>query len=161
MTTIALPNPMDVREMFEGLLGRDVELAPGEPVVPTATERASVGLYVDDTMSLAAAVAADLSLTAFAGAAMGLVPAAAAADMITEGFVSPAVWENFAELLNIGASLLNHDGAPHVRLYESSEPGVLPANDVGVLLRELGGRIDLVMTIHGYGSGHLSVVRAH
>jgi len=69
------------------------------------------------------------------------------------------MWENFCELLNIGASLLNRDGATHLRLYTTTSPAELPPNDVGELLRGFGHRIDLQVTIAGYGSGGLSIVR--
>jgi hypothetical protein len=158
MTTLVLPSPKDVRDLIEGLLGRDVTVAPGRPVAPTADVRAGVGVYVDDNLNLAAAAAADLAFCAFAGSALGLIPAVNAEGAAEEG-LTPAMWDNFAELLNIGASLLNADGAPHLRLYTTSSPAELPANDVGELLRGFGHRIDLQVTIAGYGSGALSIVR--
>lgn len=159
MTADLLPHPKDVREMFEGLLGRDVDVAPGEPVVPTDVVLAGVGLYVEDNLTLAAAVAADLSLAAYAGAALGLLPPGRAQDAVAERDVSGGIWENFAELLNIGASLLNFEGAPHLRLYASLEPRMLPPADAGELLRGFGRRLDLTVKIAGYGSGALSIVR--
>lgn len=159
MSTILLPSPKDVREMVEGLLGREVTVAPGRPVVPTADVRAGVGVYVEDNLSMAAVAAADLALCAFAGAALGLVPPGNAESAVADGVLPATMWENFAELLNIGASLLNADGAAHVRLYSTTAPNELPANDVGQLLRGFGHRIDLTLTIAGYGSGALSIVR--
>jgi hypothetical protein len=159
MTTVLLPHPKDVRDMFTGLLGRDVEVAPGTPVVPTDTVRAAIGVYVEDNLSLAAAAAADLPLAAYAGAALGLIPKGAADDAVEEKSLPTSVWENFAELLNIGASLLNHDNAPHVRLYGLHNPDELPTPDVAALLRGLGHRLDLVVKISGYGTGALSIVR--
>jgi hypothetical protein len=160
MTTVLVPHPKDVRDMFEGILGRDVDVAPGEPVVPTAAAWAGVGAYVEDNLTLSAAIAADLALTAYAGAALGLVPPASAAQAITDYIISDAIWENFAEVLSIGSTLLNNDGAPHVRLYASFPPGETPQADIAGLLHGLGRRLDLKVTISGYGSGMLSVVRA-
>lgn len=88
----------------------------------------------------------------------GAHPAATAEGAAEEGLTS-AMWENFCELLNIGASLLNRDGATHLRLYTTTSPAELPPNDVGELLRGFGHRIDLQVTIAGYGSGGLSIVR--
>lgn len=158
MSTILLPSPKDVRDLIEGLLGRDVTVAPGRPVVPTTEVRAGVGVYVDDQLNLAAVTAADLAFCAFAGSALGLIPASTAEGAAEEG-LTPAMWENFIELLNIGASLLNADGATHLRLYTTTSPAELPANDVGELLRGFGHRIDLQVSIAGYGSGALSIVR--
>jgi hypothetical protein len=158
MPTLVLPSPKDVRDLVEGLLGRDVTVAPGRPVAPTADVRVGVGVYVDDNLKMAAVAAADLPFCAFAGSALGLIPAASAEGAAEEG-LTPAMWDNFAELLNIGASLLNADGATHLRLYGTTSPAELPANDVGELLRAFGNRIDLSITIAGYGTGSLSIVR--
>jgi hypothetical protein len=159
MSTVLLPHPKDVRDLFESLLGRDVEVAPGEPVMPTEQCLAGVGLYVEDNLTLSGAVAADLRLAAFSGAALGLMPQSAAVAAISGRDVSGAMWENFSELLSVGISLLNHDDAPHVRLYGTHEPGDLPPVDVLELLRGLGRRLDLTVTISGYGTGSLSIVR--
>jgi hypothetical protein len=159
MTTVVLPHPKDVRDLFEGLLGRDVEVGPGDPVVPSDVTFAGVGLYVEDNLTLSGAVSADLALTAYAGAALGLVPVASANDQIRARSLLGPTWENFAEMLNIGVSLLNDDGAPHVRLYGTHEPGELPPTDVLELLRGLGRRLDLSVTIAGYGTGSISIVR--
>src|SRR6185295_10379141 len=114
---------------------------------PTDVVRAAVGVYVGDNLALAAAAAADLRLAAFAGACLGLIPKGAAEDAIDDKALSGAMWENFAEVLNIGAVLLNHDGAPHVRLYGLHTPDQLPTPDVGELLRSLGHRLDLTVKI--------------
>ncbi|MCA0330399.1 MAG: hypothetical protein LCI03_10930 [Actinobacteria bacterium] len=159
MTTVVLPSPKDVRDMFEGLLGRGVEVGPGEPVLVSQTTWAAVGAYVEDNLSLSAVVAADVPLAAYAGAALGLLPLGGAQDSIGLGTVDGAMWENFAELLQIGVSLLNHDGAPHVRLYETFPPGELPDVDVLELMRGMGRRVDLHVAIAGYGGGSLSIVR--
>ncbi|MGQ0843542.1 MAG: hypothetical protein ACT4QF_05365 [Sporichthyaceae bacterium] len=159
MSTVLLPSPKDVRDMVEGLLGREVTVAPGRPVVPTAEVRAGIGVYVDDSLAMAAVAAADVALCAFAGAALGLIPAGTAQGAAEEGMLTASMWENFSELLNIGASLLNGDGAAHVRLYSTTAPEQLPPSDVGELLRGFGHRIDLRLTIAGYGTGGLSIVR--
>ena len=46
-TTVQLPHPKDVRDMFEGLLGRGVDVAPGQPVTPSQAQWAAVGAYAD------------------------------------------------------------------------------------------------------------------
>lgn len=158
MATLVLPSPKDVRDLVEGLLGRDVTVSPGRPVVPTEEVRAGVGVYVDDSLKMAAVAVADLAFCAFAGSALGLIPVASAEGASEEG-LTPAMWDNFCELLNVGASLLNADGAPHLRLYGTTPPTELPANDVGELLRGFGNRIDLQIGIAGYGTGSLSIVR--
>ena len=159
MSTAPVPHPKEVRDLFEGILGRDIEIAAGEPVLPTERTHAAVGVFVEDNLSLSAGIVADLALTAYAGAALGLIPRDTAIAALSNNYVDASMWENFAEILSVGSTLLNHDGSPHVRLYASYEPGVLPPTDVAALLHGLGRRIDLSVTIGGYGTGTLSVVR--
>ena len=46
--TTPIPDPKPIKDLFESLLGRDVEIsAMGEPVVPTARRACCVGLYID------------------------------------------------------------------------------------------------------------------
>lgn len=159
-TTTLVPHPKEVRDLFEGILGREIDIAAGEPVVPNERTHASVGVFVEDNLALSAVIVADLHLTAFAGAALGLVPRDTALTTLANNYVDETMWENFAEVLSVGSTLLNHDGSPHVRLYASYEPGILPPADVSGFLQGLGRRLDLTVGIAGYGSGCLSIVRA-
>ncbi len=159
MSTTLLPSPKAVRDLLEGLLFRDVDVAPGDRVVPTREVRAAVAVYVDDSLGRTAVVAVDQALVTYAGAAMGLVPAGTAKAALEDGVVPDTVWENFAEVLNVMAALLNSDDTPHVRLYGCHRPDELPPADAGEMLRELGARLDLTVKVAGYGTGALSIVR--
>lgn len=154
-----LPAALEVRELLEGLLGRDVEAQVGTPPVDTRVpEGATVAAYVDDQLGLRAIVLMDLALTAFSGAAIALMPAVGAADAVEKGMITPALYDNAAEILNIMASLFNKDDAPHVRLYEAHAPReTLPA-DVQRWLLAYVPRLDMELTVAGYGTGSLSVM---
>jgi hypothetical protein len=154
-----LPSPKDVRDLVGGLLGREVAVAPGRPVVPTDEVRAAVGVYVEDNLQLAAVLAVDLPLAAALGAALGLVPVPVAHEAVETGVLPPTIWENVSEVLNVAAALLNSNTGVHVRLYRSYSPDVLPANDVAALLRGFGHRLDLRLDVTGSGAGSLSIVR--
>lgn len=160
MSTAPVPHPKEVRDLFEGILGREIDISAGEPVLPNERTHAAVGVFVEDNLSLAAAIVADLPLTAFAGAALGLVPRDTALTTLSNNYVDETMWENFAEVLSVSSTLLNHDGAPHVRLYSSYEPGILPPADVSGFLHGLGRRLDITVGIAGYGSGCLSIIRS-
>ncbi|WP_182112619.1 MULTISPECIES: hypothetical protein [unclassified Actinotalea] len=157
--TSPLPAALDVRELLEGLLGRDVVARVGAaPVDPLAPGGALVAAYVDDTLGLRAIVLMDLPLAARAGVAIALMPAAAADDVLASGLLTPALYDNAAEILNIMASLFNLDGAPHVRLYEAYAPReVLPA-DVRTWTLAYVPRLDMAVDIAGYGTGRLSLL---
>ena len=154
-----LPSAVDIRELLEGLLGRDVEAVIGTGAVePHVHPGAVVGVYVDDMLRLSALIAVDMPLAAWAGAAIALVPPATAKQSVETELLAPALFDNTAEILNVAASLFNAEGAPHLRLYETYAPReVLPA-DVQKWVVSYVRRIDLELDVTGYGAGRMSVL---
>jgi len=154
-----LPAAMEVRELLEGMLGRDVDIETGADAVdPTTFPGAVTGVYVDDQLRLSALVVIDEPLAACLGAAIALVPALTAQAAIDDGFLPPALFDNAAEILNVMASLFNAEGAPHLRLYATYAPGeTLPA-DVATWVPAYVRRDNLAATVKGYGRGLISVL---
>lgn len=155
-----LPAATEIREMLVGLLGRDIDVSPAAPLLPGPRLPASIALYVDDDMRVAAVVVCDLPMSAYAGAALGLVAPTAAEKSITRGILDETLRENLYEVLNIAASLFNTEGSRHLRLYDLHPAGdPIPAHLLGHALT-LGLRQDLSVNIGGYGAGRVSVVLA-
>ncbi|WP_263117830.1 hypothetical protein [Cellulomonas sp. RIT-PI-Y] len=154
-----LPAALEVRELWEGLVGRDVSVTTAGPMVdPVLNGGAQVGVYVDRAMQLSALVLFDLPLAARMGAAIALVPQAAAETAVTEEQLPGSLSENSAEILNVMAALFNVGDAPHLKLdtvYNPREP--LPA-DVARWVLAYVRRLDLEVEVAGYGRGTASVL---
>jgi hypothetical protein len=151
-----LPGRAALRSLVEDLVGRPVELRDGDPVPADPTN--VVAVYVNDSLGLAAAVVVDLAGAARLGGALGMLPRAGVDDAIDENDIPGMLRENCYEVLNVLAATFNVAGARHVRLYEmyaASTP--LPA-DVAALTARTGERLDVVLSIAGYGDVRLSVV---
>jgi hypothetical protein len=159
MTGSPLPSAKDVRDVLEGLTGRDVDLVVGGDPVTPATTGAVVGVYVTESLGMEALIAMDLPLAARVGAALALVPPGGANLAIEDGHLPATLLDNTAEVLNVMASLFNVGDAPHLRLYRTHDTAtaLLPA-DVATHLRGYGPRLDATATVKGYGAGQLSVV---
>lgn len=156
-----LPPNKAVKDVFEDLLGREIDVRPSNDRTPVGPEhRTMEAVYVDDHMRMRAVIVTDLALTAYAAAAIGLVPPGAAEAAIENGLLSESLEDNISEVFNIMASLFNRDGAPHVRLYAWYPPGEPAPADVADLTAAFIGRNDLDVTIGGYGSGQLGLVIA-
>ena len=154
-----LPAALEVRELIEGLLGRDLDVTVGAAAVdPAAPGGAMVGVFVDDMLKLKTIIVVDLALAANVGAAIGLIPAQAARTAVEEERLTPALYENAAEILNVSASLFNHEGAPHVRLYEAYAPREALPPDVTQWVLAYVRRLDLEVAIAGYDSGRMSIL---
>ncbi len=151
----ALPPAKDVRDLLEGLLGKDTDFSDGLRVTAPG---GLVGLYVDDQLGLRAIVAFDIAMAAYTGAAIGLMPPGGAQDAVDDGELFPVMRDNAAEVLNVMAALFNVGGAPHLRLYAHYARGEEVPADVPARLGALGMRADWAVAVKGYGTGQLSII---
>jgi hypothetical protein len=155
--SLQLPNPKDVRDLFEDLLGRPVTVGPTDPLLADALKHSLICLYTDDQIKLTSVIAMDLPLTIFAGAALGLMPPGGAQDCVADKEVLPAVAENVREVANIMTGFFHREGGRHTKLHQVFLPGEAPPSDALSYLAALGRRLDLTVEVGGYGSGHLAV----
>ena len=153
-----LPSPKAVRDMLLDLLGRDVQVAIGGPWAPTVKHPGTVAVYTDDKTQMRALVSFDLELSACFGTAIALIPVSTTNACIDAKALTPAVSENVYEILNIVSGFFNLPDRPHLRLYGMHAPGEPPPTDVSARLRGFGNRLDLTVTIAGYGAGQMSIV---
>jgi len=155
--TSVLPASLAVRNLFEDLLGRDCNVSPGGPLMAADLPTATVAIYADNGGHIHGVIGMELALAANVGAALGLIPAGAAEDSIDEKTLFPNLAENVGEFYNVLTSLLNREGAPHVKLYQVVYPGgALPA-DARAHLLALGRRLDLMIEVARYGKGKFSL----
>ncbi|PID54092.1 MAG: hypothetical protein CSA58_08690 [Micrococcales bacterium] len=160
MSPHGLPQNKDVKDLLDMLLGKDVVLAPGEPVTSEETPGPTTAVYVDDTNCLSAVVMMDMALTAYAGAAIGLVPAGGAQAALEEWSVPENLQNNAHEVLNVLAALLCDSTDVHQRLYETYTAHEALPGDVVAWSAQPSPRRDVAVEIKGYGTGRLSIVNA-
>lgn len=158
VTTSYLPATKEIRDLLGDLLGREITVAPTSPLAPTPNNPCTIGVYVDDSLRVVAVVAFDLRLSAYGGAAIGLVPVTSAEAAIEAKVLEQTLRENLYEVLNIAASLFNAEGATHLKLYDVHHVGDPLPGDVMVKSLTLGRREDLSVDITGYGAGKLAFV---
>ena len=152
--TSTVPSAMSVRELLERLLGRDVDTVACPPPV-TAT--AVLGIYVCDRERMTAVLSLDLPLAAYLGSSLALLPPRVAQAAIADGGLTPDLVENVGEVLNVLAAVLNEHSDTHQRLYQTWLGAEAPA-DAAAHSKALGNRLDLAVSVQGYGSGTLSFV---
>ena len=142
-----LPVPKAVKDLFEDLLGRPVTVNPAEPLRAADVPKTLVALYADDAQQLLAVIGMDFALTAFAGAAIGLIPPGGAEACIEDNEISKMIGENAIEVCNILAGLLNREGVPRLKLYQTFLPGESAPTDAVNWLLALGRRLDLKVDV--------------
>jgi hypothetical protein len=155
---MALPTHLAVRDLFEGLLGRDCTLANGPRIDVTKAPGACTAVYVDDHQQLTSVVVMDFALTAYVGSALGLVPVGGAEAAIEDREIPASLQENANELLNVLAGTINDFSDVHQRLHRVHLPGELLPADVVPWANTLTGRVDVSVAVKGYGTGYLSII---
>jgi hypothetical protein len=151
-----LPSRHAVRNVIEGLVGRDIDIADGVPVTPKTTN--VVAAYVNDKLALQAVCVVDMEAAARLGGALAMVPKGGVEDAIAERDLPPTLRGNCYEVLNVLASVFNVPNAPHVRLYEMYGPNQGVPGDVAAIAGLAGSRMDIALKISGYGDGSMSIV---
>ena len=128
-----------------------------QAALPTDADVRVVGSYVEDDGTLRAVALTDLGLGACLGGALALVPAPRVEEAIAAGDVPPELGENTREVLNVAASLFN-SAAAHLKLDRTwVAPEPVPEEVVDFLRRPLR-RVDLSVSVPGYGDGVLALL---
>lgn len=157
MSLKALPTPDAIAKLIASLVGKNVT-AKARPALKQPPTGGVVGVCVDDDKNVAAVIFADLPLAAAAGAALAMIPSAAAQDAVRAGNLPPNMADNFHEVVNIMCSALTASGGRGVRLADFAVFDV-PASAEAVL-GGAGARLDLEVEVQGYGKGSLAIVSA-
>jgi len=150
--------PETIAKLLKQLLGRDVTFQKIAPFKLSAVDPSITASYVTKQGSLAGVWLCDLDLTYRAGAALCMIPAAEAQARLRVSKVDDYLVENFREILNICSQLFTTHEEPSVELgavYLSAEERP-PA--IATLIVAPASRLDLQMTISGYGNGRMSIL---
>ena len=152
-----LPTNKAVLDLLAGLLGRGITVGPGAPVTPTPSRPTAFATYVDPSYGLNAVVLVDLPLAAWWAGALALLPKGGCEDAVEEGELSEMQVEVLHEVVNVFASLFNAGGVLHSKLDKLYAPGEAVPADIAALTGSTN-RLDLDVTVAGYGSGSLSII---
>ena len=154
-----IPDRKSIKDLFEGLLGRDVTITEGKPV-DIGIPKPVIAAYADDAQRLRAVAVLSFGLAARAGAAIALVPKGAAEAAEEDRLMPDNLFENATEICNVLAAPFGDAMGEHLRLtgtYAPADP--VPAHLLGVAA-QLGAREDVELEIAGYGTGALSLIAA-
>jgi hypothetical protein len=152
-----LPGRKEIKDLFEGLLGRDTAITDGLPV-DIGIPKPVVASYVDDDGQLRAVAVMSFGLAARCGAALALIPRGAVEAAEEDRVLPPNLFENAYEICNVLAAPFGDAMGAHLRLADAYPPSSsVPANVLGVAA-QVAAREDVELDITGYGTGTLSLV---
>jgi hypothetical protein len=156
--TVQLPAAKDVKDMLSGLVGKEVSVAPGDPVTPTPDNPVSVAVYVDPNMAVNALCVMSLGASAYTAGALALLPPGGCQDAVEEdGELTALLAEALHEVVNVLSALFNVPGAPHSKLHKLHAAGEDIPGDIEGMLAAFN-RVDFAIEVPGYGKGTISFV---
>jgi len=154
---MSLPDRKLIKDVFEGLLGRDVAVSDGVPI-NLDPPRPVVATYIDPQHQLSFLAVMDLPLAAYAGAALALIPKGGAEAAVEDKMLPDNLFENVAEILNVLAAPIGDCAGVHQRLSTTFAPHDPLPGQIASYAATVGAREDVTLDITGYGSGTLSIV---
>ena len=156
---MTLPSPKALKDVVDGLLGRDVVFRPEDvPMSSVDSIGGVVAVYVDDARRPRAVLGWDLPAAARAGTAFALIPARMAEEIIADRYLPADVVESVYELSNVIAGALYFGDNPHLRLDELCHPAAALPDELAQALYTHFERLDFVIEVPGYGPGRIALV---
>ena len=133
-----LPGRKEIKDLFEGLLGREVAVTDGRPV-DIGIPKPVIASYVDDDGHLRAVGVMSFGLAARSGAALALIPPGAVEAAEEDLVLPPNLFENAYEICNVlGEAGLRFFHSPQsinpsgdLRRLHAGEDGVHASREVG------------------------------
>lgn len=155
--TLELSLPVAL-SMFSDLVGRKVTGTESDPGPLDDLDFTVRGVFVADGAVAGALYILDLELAAALGAALVMVPAGLVKESVSDRSFVPALAENCFEVLNVASRLVNRAGGVHYKLREQVLPGAALPEDVAAIVEDHSQRVDLELSVDGYGSGRLVIL---
>jgi hypothetical protein len=152
-----MPIQEAIRDLTSDLLGIGTAVDKAEAALAAETAEAVCG-YRDDAGTLQAVLLAEGALVRALGGAIVLVPEVAVHEMERRGEIPDNLYENFYEVANIMASLLNKGSGLHTVLTDRSRRVDGAATDVQDLLGAPARQRWFNVTVGGYGGGRLGLL---
>ena len=155
---IRLPNNKAVKDLLEGMLGKEVSLTAATKLSPVDGVGGLLATYCDDAFKIKAVVAWSAEAASYVGSALALIPPVVAKEMAAERNIREDVIENLTEVCNVMSSLFDHPTNPHVRMSGTYFPTAKAPQALAIFVFQHADRIDFELSVEGYGVGRLSVV---
>ena len=118
-TKYVIPTPQSISGLLAMIFGDGVDTKDRDAA---DLDGQHIATFVDDDDQLVALCACDKEFVAYSGAALSMIPADVANEMISGNSISEAMLGNFYEVMNICSKLLMSDTSAHLRLDKTLSP---------------------------------------
>lgn len=152
-TNYVMPTSQSVCSLLSMIFGEGLDVSDCEP---SDLSNQHVATFIDDNDQLVALCVSDKQFVAYSGAALSMIPADVANEMIAGNAVTEAMVGNFNEVMNICSKLLMTDSSAHLRLDKTLNPD--ESAEAVASLQESGQISGFGVDVPRYGKGTLIFV---
>lgn len=152
-TNYVIPTSQSVCSLLSMIFGDDLKVSDCDP---SNLGNQHVATFIDDSDQLVALCVSDKEFVAYSGAALSMIPADVAKEMIAGNAVTEAMVGNFNEVMNICSKLLMSDSSAHLRLDKTLNPE--ESAEAVASLQESGHIFGFGVDVPRYGKGTLTFV---
>lgn len=167
MVAIAAPIPNEHRAatlptegmtatLLRDLLGTPVAVKQVTARLPMGP-RIALGTYITGD-KLAGMMMCDVEFASAAGGLLAMFPPGVMAEAVKKGKLEPALEENWREVANIFASLMNVAGGVHVKFHQHFAPTVKSPPEIANAPARAFARVDFEVTIGNLPKGKVSLL---
>jgi hypothetical protein len=150
-----MPTAQQLGDVLSDLLGKLVTIELQASELDTDDPTGFVcGVLLDEAGHVGGACIADMGAAAHAGAALAMIPKDVADGAAASGELNANLKDNFAEVVNILAGIVNTPIHDHLRM-NGLEMGV--PDSVKDLLIKAHGRTTFLLDVADYGSGRIAL----
>lgn len=157
---VVVPTEDSIKSVVGGLFDKELEFEAVPCAAWNRLEPVTMAIYASDDGKPLGIFLCDVGLAAHAAAALVLLPATKSAMCAEGGYIDDELLENFHEVANVASGLFNSPSTPRVALRDLLSPPVEVPRDARPILIAPSARIQLEMSIEGYGKGRMTLLCA-
>jgi hypothetical protein len=150
---VEMPTPVEVGELLEMLLGREVEAMPSPPTAYRSREHFRAAVYLDNHNHITGALVCDAALAVRASAALSLLPPKQTDALVQNGEMDESMREDLSEICNVATRLFHGSFSTTVRVARIFEVPMQAPQQLFQLMGAAGQRQDIELDIRGYAPG--------
>ena len=153
-----IPPAVEIEELLTTLLDLDVEVSTISKLPYNSKDICVLGLYRKEEKHLGGLAIGDRYFSNYIGASLTRMPAEGARSDGRQSVVTETILENVGEVFNVLTSTLNARGAPHLTLHQTRKDSMPLAGPLGKIVGVAPNRIDLQVSVPGYGKGTFTLI---
>ena len=155
---VLLPSAAKLRSLLSDILGGEVSLSSGAPVLPRPGSPAAVAVFVRPRLQAGAVLVADVPMALALASSVGLGTAGSVRELVERGVWPSWLTEDLHECAGVLCNAFTLRSTRSLQLYSVHAPGDRLDPLTAAAVSSVRPRLDVEVQTPHYGTGRLSLV---